>query len=64
MGIASRNIEKTSAAGVAMAVKSAISRMATRQPLMIAAGADDPDEVEQHEEDRQDERDAARRGRA
>ena len=37
MGIASMNIEMTSADGVAMAVKSTITRIAMRHDLMIAA---------------------------
>ena len=54
------NIEMTSAAGVAIAVKSTITRIATRHDLMIAARADDAGEVQQHDEHRHDEGDADR----
>ena len=37
IGIASRNIEKMSAAGVATAQKTVMTRMAQRQPLMMPA---------------------------
>ena len=42
MGIASRNIEMMSAAGVAIAVNRQMTRMAMRQPLRIAAADSTP----------------------